>query len=110
MFAERVRFSTDDEISLRETVSKIECWIARSMNCLFSVWTGDWFESHTLKSREIKNYRTKSDSSTQAENATAIGEQYLRNSAKYPCNFGKSGTGKIYQWHKIGESDCLLKT
>jgi len=37
-------------------------------------------------------YRTKTDSSIQAENAMAIGEQHLRNSAKYPCNFGKSGT------------------
>lgn len=43
-------------------------------------------------SLEIYFNRTKSDASTQAEYATAIGEQYLRNSAKYPCNFGKSRT------------------
>jgi len=41
------------------------------------------------------NNRTKSDSSTRAENAKAIGEQHLRNSAKCPCNFGRSGTGDV---------------
>jgi len=35
--------------------------------------------------------RTKSDSSIRAENAKVIGEQHLRNSAKCPCNFGRSG-------------------
>jgi hypothetical protein len=42
-----------------------------------------------------KKDRTKSDSSTQAEYAKVIGEQYLRNSANCPRNLGRSGTDFI---------------
>jgi len=55
---------------------------------------------HFVSARK-RNNRTKSDSSTQAEYALAIGEQYSRNSAKYPCNFGKSGTYFIVSDTKV---------
>jgi len=64
-----------------------------------------------FESRKLFN-RIKFDTNIQAEYAKVSGEQHLRNSAKFSCNFGRSEADyqRNYQCHRNEESDCLLKT